>query len=151
LKTIKINNWWIDPINKSYYTYTTDKATKKIQILWYLETTNNEVKYFSEINPIKRTYATTTNTNYYLDKKVYIYWDKIWTITENKVPLQEITNTGVIDLSTYTGALTTYFWWEIYESWTSTKTWATLINEINWAITNTIPCNATSYSWYTIT
>ena len=147
LRQIKINNWWQDPLTKWYYTYTTDPQNKKIQLMTYLETSNKEVKILWKLEELIKQANATTNSWYYQDKHIYIYWDKIWILTDkNKVPLQETTTNTWIDLTTNTQELTTYFWWDIYDWWKSTSTWVTLINEINWIINN-LTDNKYSISW----
>lgn len=151
LRALRIS-WWKDPWTKDYYIYTTDVNTKKAQLMTYMETSDKDIQYLSQLKTIKLIPQTeATNTWYYQDKKIYVYWDKIWILTNNKIPLQETTTNTWIDITTLTWNITTYFWWSVYSWWLSTSTWLTLINQINWALNWTLPCSSTTYNWYTIT
>lgn len=147
LKNIKISNWY-DPETSKHYVYTTDFKRKKIQLLWYLE---NKDYLLSEMWVIKKAQA----ENEILEKKYpYIYWDKIWIILDkNNIPIQDSYSWKSIDINSNEDVLdwiVTYFWDNVYEWWQSSQTWEVLINQIKSVIDNTIPCNPTSYSWYTI-
>jgi hypothetical protein len=77
--------------------------------MWYLESWEN-VKYISHIpNIIKDAYA---NELDYTNKYVYVYWDQIWIITnDKKVPINLLENTwnwfNILDQEL---PLITYFW-----------------------------------------
>lgn len=53
-----------------------------MQLMWYLET-GEDIQYISQNLPniIKKIYANELN---YLNRYVYVYWDKIWVITDDK-------------------------------------------------------------------
>lgn len=147
LKTVNIKKWWQDPKTKENYIYTTDKNNKKIQIMWYLEADLNEIKYYS----YKKIFKQANANNSQIPLKIYTYWDKIWILTDTNKQSINKTITWSIDINSYTWLLITYFWWKIYEWWTSTQTWVTLVNQLESALNNTIPCNSEVYNWYDIT
>ena len=92
LRGLRIS-WWQDPATKDYYIYTTDVNTKKAQLMTYMETSDKDIQYLSlnniknkqnNINQLKeeltnikllRQAEATTNSWYYQDKKIYVYWD----------------------------------------------------------------------------
>ncbi len=146
---IRINGSAQDPKDKSNYIYSTDKKIDKIQLMWYLESWEN-VKYISHVpNIINEAYA---NELDYTNKYVYVYWDQIWIITnDKKIPINLLENTwnwfNILDQEL---PLITYFWWDVYENWKSTSTWNLLALQLDAWIIWTLPCSSQTYDGYNI-
>lgn len=79
LSKIWIFNWWIDPLDDIYYTYSTNSTFTKYQILWFLED-------IDEVN---------INDNYVYalvwDRYPITRWYKLWIVlnSETNQPLQK--------------------------------------------------------------
>lgn len=139
----------VDPKDGLRYTYATDSNKKKVQLLSYLENWDN-VRFISSIdtNILDRAFADELN---FSNRQVFVVWDMIWVITdENKVPVQVTNSWSLNILDQDNPDFTTYFGWDVYEWWKSTATGQTLETQIFAAITNSLPCSATTYNDYVI-
>lgn len=90
LNDIKLQEWWKDPMDDTYYTYYLKKNKKSFQLLAFLEEeeileTNN--KNLFSIN-------THANSIDYEDRYTKVIWDKLWVILEpwTNTPAQEVTS-----------------------------------------------------------
>lgn len=115
LNTLWISNWWKDPLDERYYTYSVNKALSKYQILWFLEW-----DLLSNDSIINSTYA-----EWDLSKRpIIVRWDEVWIL------LDSVTNIPVqwlwvwVDISTTTNTYKTTFSEEIIVQWT----WTTLFS-----------------------
>ena len=54
LNKLWINNWWLDPVDLTPYTYSTTSNLKRYALLWFLEWW---LSYKKDINLINQTYA----------------------------------------------------------------------------------------------
>lgn len=129
-RLIQLNNGWVDPKDKKNYVYTTDAARRKIQLMWYLETSDN-VKVLGYFPFLNNTFADTNDLKW---RYVYVYGDTLWILTDaNKTPLQDvITWSGVnlLDAAQVPAGTTAYFGWDLYDSGKSTATGTTLVEQI---------------------
>lgn len=150
INLIRLSGKAKDPKDGSSYIYATDKNKKKIQLMWYLESWDS-IKFISQLpNLISETFASDIN---YASRYTYVTGNMIWIITdENKAPINEneAFSGWVNILDQDNPEFITYFGWDVYEWWKSTATWQTLETQIFAAITNTLPCSATTYNEYVI-
>ena len=111
--------------------------------MWFLEKWD-EINYISFLN---KSFASELNNK---NNLVYIYWDKIWILTdENNIPLQYTTTHSWINiLDDEYENINTYFWWDVWNGWKSTSTWNVLITQLDSSLSWTLSCWATSYNWY---
>ena len=137
---------WVDPKDKINYTYSVNKAKNKWQMVGFLET-DVSTKYVLDLS-IKPVYAA---ENIYKDRYVYLYWDKVWILTtSDNEPLQSLTNSWELDIQNNTWTYTAYFWWTVYDEWKVVSSTWDLATKIISVQTETVPCNAETYSGFTI-
>ncbi len=116
LRNIKVNTDAKDPLEDNYYTYSTNWAKTKFQLLTLLE--NNNTAYN---NIIPKTYAN------YETREPYAIWDKLWILLDSttNTPIQELWETD-IDLNTNTTEYKAIF----SKSDIQTLSWTPLYEEI---------------------
>lgn len=116
LNTIWYEKWGVDPKDKLYFTYITDKKRKNIQLLTFLESEDN-----------KQVFIPTANAKDYTKRIAYTKWKKIGIITDmlTKAPIQENMNlvTTWLDIATTTWSYTAIFTSTEEISWT----WSELV------------------------
>lgn len=115
LNKIWYEKWWVDPKDKLYFTYITDKKRKNIQLLTFLESEDNN-----------QVFIPTANAKDYSKRVAYTKWKKIGILTDKltKAPIQENINlvTTWLDIVTTTWSYTAIFTSTEEISWT----WTTL-------------------------
>ncbi len=116
LRNIKVNTDAKDPLEDNYYTYSTNWAKTKFQLLALLE--NNNTAYN---NILPTTYAN------YETREPYVIWDKLWILLDSttNTPVQELWETD-IDLNTNTTEYKAIF----SKSDIQTLSWTPLYQEI---------------------
>lgn len=72
LDRIWINNWWIDPLDNTLYTYTTNSNLTKYQLMWFLENWTNVWLDFNPNSVIWNTYARDLSIT-----EPYTKWDQL--------------------------------------------------------------------------
>ncbi len=172
LNKIWIKEWWKDPNDDKYYTYSIDSKLKNIQLLAFLENDPSEDK---EVTSIMNSEKLIMN-NYWLVTKTYAtdytaryirpYWSKLWILLDtNNNPVQENINlrTSWLDIVTTTWSYIAVFSPKIStNTWTITWTWV-ILSQVNsnasckriletwwarWDWIYTINPNWTSFSGY---
>jgi len=116
---IWVHGWWVDPLTEDYYTYATNAARVKYQLLSYFEKQENA---WSQANVLTATYATLA------DRYPKLSWDKVWIIVNNltKEPLQ---TTGMdIDISQPTSTYEAYLSNDEVITWENVSLWTIYSN-----------------------
>ena len=111
---IWVHGWWVDPLTQDYYTYATNTARVKYQLLSYFEKQENA---WSQVSLHQSTYATL------VDRYPKLSWDKVWIIVNNltKEPLQA---TGMdIDISQPTSTYEVHMSNEEVITWDNVSLW----------------------------
>ncbi len=116
LSMLKISNWWKDPLDTStYYTYTTNQAQSKFQILWFLEDwSNSALSYIPQLkfvtpgsiedpdsliakldsrfhgNDSPLVWVANADPSSYSWRYAYTKWDQLWILLDGntKTPIQ---------------------------------------------------------------
>ena len=132
LWNIWVEIWTKDPVDNNYYTYTVSEDLKKMQLLWYLETSEEDRQ------TIKTIYAEEGYGNRYL----LLRWDKLWIFIEDSTykPINKQTTWTNLELQSpeienYKSILSQE---EIY-----TWSWTT------WVLKNRDCRRLQEYYWYT--
>ncbi len=116
-----------DPLDDEFYTYITNTAKNKYQLMSLLENNNSLISY----NLLNQANSAWTE---YLNRFPYVLGDWIWALTdENKNPIQEVYS-WTINLSSYSS------WLIIYESNTDTTSWT------GWAILEALDTEVSTWS-----
>jgi hypothetical protein len=119
LNMIKISNWWKDSLDTStYYTYSTNAAQNKFQILWFLEDWSSSAL---SLIPFKWNEANADPSSY-SGRYVITKWDQLWIMLQSwsLVPAQ-IANVSVdvvLSTSSYVAQFTnksslSWTWWTL--------------------------------------
>lgn len=140
-----IFNWWKDPLNESYYPYTTNSNFTKYQVIWFLEDS-----WFSSVI---RTYALESYSNRVLVSK----WYKIWILLEKQTNIPIKSN---LDLLNTQEEFKFYFSEDDYLTWTwyvlkwwiwwGWLVWYWTFDELSWTWFTDYSYNNTisSFSWW---
>jgi len=114
LDILWVFNWWIDPLDNSYYTYSTNSNLTKYQLLWFLEWDSLS----SNLNMLETTNAETDLSTRTIETR----WDELWII------LDATTNepvTETVDVLNTTDTYKTVFtktdsvewtWWVLFSN-----------------------------------
>ncbi len=102
---IKVSNWWKDPLDAdTYYTYTTNSAQSKFQILWFLEDWSNTAL---SLKPFSSNRAN-ADPSTYSGRYILTRWDALWVILNNvtRVPVNATPSSYStwIELKNYTSS-----------------------------------------------
>ena len=95
LEAIKYNKWWMDPLEKTYFSYYISSDRKYFQLMWFFEENNLVTWNFNN---------SFASTQYFI-KHPYVTWNKLgilvwWSILNLNTPIDKIiTNTGSYDIS----------------------------------------------------
>ncbi len=146
---ISLNGKASDPKDNKNYIYAIDVKNQKWQLMTYLEN-GTDIRHLSLITP---SYATESNSiDNYRDRPVYIYWDKLWIITdENKVPIQfQYTAGSGVNLLDIQTPIITYIGGDVGDGGKSTSTWNILATQIEASLSGTLSCGSRSYSGYSL-
>jgi uncharacterized protein (TIGR02145 family) len=164
LNMIKISNWWKDPLDATtYYTYSTNVAQNKFQILGFLEDWSNSSISMSPGFFIKPGLELAeADPSSYSWRYVITKWDQLWILLDasTKVPLQTLnwsidvvlTNWNYIAQFTSKEKVT-WTWYAIniikstMVNWGSKFPWCDQYNIIVWSQT-WAGCNSTLWSWF---
>jgi hypothetical protein len=110
-------DWWIDPLDRKYYTYYVTASNKYYQLLWFLEEKNDS---FSVSSIFNNTYASWE----YKKRFPVVFWDKLWVLLNlNNDPIQEIQSIitwSWINISTTTWSYTSILTNNTTVSWDNT-------------------------------
>lgn len=125
---------WVDPKDKTYFSYYLLNNKKTFQLMAFLENDQeNEIWY------LKNNYL---NANY-SESFAYVEWSKLWILTdENNVPLHELWLTWDIDLSN--------LWWNYISHISNSKilTWSQLsASSTNYSCERLFEVNSKKNSW----
>jgi type II secretory pathway pseudopilin PulG len=106
LSKMSYNEWWVDPLDKKYYTYYRTANKKFFQLVWFLEEKPDTIiKTWYKIGKI---YA----LDEYKNRYPKVTWDKIWLLLDrNNNPIQEIDSIkswSWINVTTTTWTYTSY-------------------------------------------
>ncbi len=130
LNKIWIKEWWKDPNDDKYYTYSIDSKLKNIQLLAFLENDINEDK---ETTSIINNYGLfkKVNATDYTNRIARPYWSKLWILLDvSNNPIQENTNlrTSWLDIVTSTWTYKAVFMTKdtLSSSWIVIWTWIIL-------------------------
>jgi len=84
LETIEYTESWLDPKDKTYFSYYLTKNKKYFQLLAFLEESNTDVVALNSFNK--------TNAEDYLGRYPFVKWKKLWILvwTWTNTPIQEI-------------------------------------------------------------
>ena len=131
------SNTFVDPLDQVNYTYSTNAARNKHQVLAFLENSNS-----ISINLIP---DTTTNAISYTSRYPYSKWDAMWiilswsTTSNSYTPIQDI---STIQTSTWFDITNTTVntWMTAFVSNTITSTWVSL-NWLAWFSSIVMPTN----------
>jgi len=110
LNKLRVNNWWLDPVDQTPYIYSTTKNLKQYELMWFLENWNNLASIISQ------SYAATNLINRF----PVVKWESIWII------LNPTTNSP-INL--------TWVWVDIVNTNTAYKVY--LDNSTSWSVIGT--------------
>jgi hypothetical protein len=111
LNKVKFKDWWIDPLDKSYFTYYLTANKKYFQLMTFLEQKKDD-----SLNLNLRTYA----IDEYKNRYPLVTWDKIWImIDSNNNPIQN-TNSWTVNISTATWSYKSYLTNTQYITWNNT-------------------------------
>ncbi len=114
LNWLWVFNWWKDPKDETYYTYSTNTTRTKYQLLWFLEwdaLANNTILW--KVNAV-------TDLS---ERQVRVYWNELWIILDNITNIPVATTVDVVNTTdTYKVTFTD---WDLIE-WT----WTTLFSNI---------------------
>lgn len=137
-----------DPKDGTNYFYSTDKQRKQIQLQSYLENSDSQKVILWSIFDN----AIAVNNIDYSKRFLYIYWDKVWFLTDNfKQPLQYVLSWSWIDIlssSLSWQSLKTYG----LSSWVVIATWITLLPLLDTSLVSTWYCTTVvtwTYMWLT--
>jgi len=152
LSLIKLSNWWKDPIDNSYYTYTTNLQQNKYELLWFLEDwTNINLSFNSIVNALD-----------YSKRFILTKWNLLWILLNSWTlePAQSLTATPIDILNTTTNYIAQFdnknniSWTGIilYQLQSTMKIWASKFpwcDKYDISIWNQTwaGCNSTIWSW----
>ena len=109
LNQIKATDWFKDPLDKTYYTYWTNKSRTKYELLAFLEN-SNQISF--DAIQSEESFATD-----YTNRYTYLKWDTIWIVLYKSwlllSPLQD------------------RWFWNTYDIITGAQTWSMIINSSN--------------------
>jgi len=148
LNKLRVNNWWLDPVDQSPYTYSTTKNLKRYELMWFLENWNTA--YNQVPSPgrgglgrgiISQANAATNLTNRF----PVVKWDNIWIILDSTI------NQPINSTWTWVDIVNTNTAYKIYldnsSSWTVSGTWNVLKNNLAHIITPRWSCNSIFKNW----
>ena len=116
LETITYSTEWMDPKDKTYYSYYLTRNKKKFQLMAFLE---GEDKLQNKAIWID-----------YSNRFLTVFWDKLWIIVdENNTPIQDVAS---IILDSYLDIVTTNNLYNIHFSDISTLSWTW--KTLKWAV-----------------
>ena len=159
LETITYSTEWVDPKDKTYYSYYLTRDKKYYQLMAFLEEEDNLPNISTAMSSLNllpsRMKANAVN---YSLRYPTVFWDKLWILTdENNIPIQEIESiksAWILDIVTTTDNYISYFKnWNEYANWT----WSVLskLEEVAsvwwykcWTINDFIYCLYPS--WWTV-
>ncbi|EKD29420.1 MAG: hypothetical protein ACD_78C00419G0001 [uncultured bacterium (gcode 4)] len=109
IRIVKISGNITDPLDGTYYTYSTNKDNTKIQLSAFLEEDNVNI-FFShfQVTIFSQIYADSID---YKNRYPYTYGDRIGIFLDETTnqPIQEIYGTGVLNIVESTGSYTVQF------------------------------------------
>ena len=160
LNLIKANSdWFKDPLDKAYYTYSTNTAWNKYQILAFLENKNSVAINFLSNHE--------TKAIEYVNRYPYSKWNTMWILVYNSwstsIPIQDLNKDWTIVSTTWSINTTTVWstnsWvvavfdntsvpstanWNILNNWFNSSPLVTLSSNI-WTSKSNWPTNLSSY------
>ncbi|EKE28736.1 MAG: hypothetical protein ACD_3C00025G0025 [uncultured bacterium (gcode 4)] len=170
VKMIKLSNWWMDPIDRSFYTYNTNYSQSRYQILWFLE---NPLAVSASFNPFgNRNYSFDSgeiriaSAFSYVNRYPYEKWDILWIILDmtwsvswgsvTYTPIQDVSSVKTLWKVDVTAASSSGYV-AVIDNSSSSMTWVSIISTwkmyVSTGTTTGIQydnCNAATYSGYSI-
>lgn len=87
LKTLNFNNWWIDPLDNTYYTYAITDDRKYFQLMGFLEEEWSLQLIYNKSLIVNKLYSSSID---YSTRYPTVYGKQLWIITTTlNVPIQE--------------------------------------------------------------
>jgi len=111
LPALWVSNWWKDPKDETYYTYSTNTNLTKYQLLWFMEGD-------AIASVLTETFAVSDLS----ERAVKVYWDDVWILLDSvtNIPLTEtvdVVNTTTNYKITFTDeSLIEWTWTTLFSS-----------------------------------
>jgi len=140
LESIEYTESWLDPKDKTYFSYYLSRNKKYYQLLAFLEEPNKDVvvamnsrhpEGVHSTNNVGLSFMATLNAADYSQREVFVSWKKLWILVEDEtnIPIQEL---PIISWSWYLNVETTNDTYKAIlenlsiENWVIRWTWSTL-------------------------